>query len=357
MHRFRKRLCIPLILFAVMFILTGCIKVNIDITIKKNGKADISLLFAVQDSLTSLSEGESMTISEEEAEQYREEGWEVKDYAADGYTGYILAKSDVDLSSEEIMEGAESSIRKEGSLYIIDMDLLPDEDPKEFTESASMMKSMGGEFIVRLTLPVKPEKHNATSVSEDGKTLEWDLFTMNVAEPIHVEFRTTNYGLIIALAAVLAALAAVAAFLFLKKTKPQAEPVSFEEAMAEEAVEMSPAEEKVSELLEKYPAEEPAAQPQAMPAAATLVSQPMEMPPAEEPVAQPQQVFQQQVPAQEAVQPQEAPQQAAPPQKICINCGMVLADNMKFCPNCGTKVEATPAATPEPANEEAAPEA
>jgi hypothetical protein len=319
-----------------MFILTGCIKVNIDITIKKNGKADISLLFAVQDSLTSLSEGESMTISEEEAEQYREEGWEVKDYAADGYTGYILSKADVDLSSEEVMEGAESSIRKEGSLYIIDMDLLPNEDPKEFTESASMMKSMGGEFIVRLTLPVKPEKHNATSVSEDGKTLEWDLFTMNVAEPIHVEFRTTNYGLIIALAAVLAALAAVAAFLFLKKTKPQAEPVSFEEALAEEAVEMSPAEEKVSELLEKYPAEEP--------------------------VAQPQQVFQQQVPAQEAVQPQavqpqEVPQQAAPPQKICINCGMVLADNMKFCPNCGTKAEAAPAVTPEPANEEAAPEA
>ena len=126
--------------------------------------------------------------------------------------------------------------------------------------------------------------------------------------------------------------------------------------MAEEAVEMSPAEEKVSELPNQYPAEEPAAQPQAMPAAATLESQPLEMPSAEEPVAQSQQVFQQQVQPQELVQPQEAPQPAAQPQTICKNCGMVLADNMKFCPNCGAKAEAEPAATPEPANEEAAPE-
>ena len=169
MQVLRKRLCLPLMLLALMFVLTSCIRINMDITIKKDGKADVSMLFAVQDSLGSMAGNEEgLGLSEEEANKYRADGWEVKDYAADGYTGYTLSKENVDLSQTDLMEGAEGSIRKEGSLYIVDIDLFSDSDQKEFTESAAMLKSMGGSFTLHLTLPEKPVK-NLMRMPDSGR--------------------------------------------------------------------------------------------------------------------------------------------------------------------------------------------
>ena len=175
-------------------ILTGCIRVNMDITMKSNGKADISILYAFQDSLASMmDDGEDVGLNSEEIESFREKGAEVTDYAEDGYTGYLITMKDTDLNSTELVEGSAGALRKENGLYILDLNLLSDEEEGELDASAaSMIQSAGGYFTVTVTLPVEPASHNATKVSEDGKTLEWDMLTMDRSEPIHVEYKAEN---------------------------------------------------------------------------------------------------------------------------------------------------------------------
>jgi hypothetical protein len=185
--RILKRVSLCVLLALTASILSGCIRVDCDITVKDNGKADISVLFAMQ----GMTEGEGSLFDDEELAALRKEGWEVTDYAEDDYGGFIVSQKNVELSEIPLLDG-EGSLRKEGSLYILDLYLAEDEDSQSLMESGSMIKGAGGYYTVHLTLPSKPVKHNATSVSEDGKTLEWDLFSMKTSDPIHVEYRQSS---------------------------------------------------------------------------------------------------------------------------------------------------------------------
>ncbi len=223
MKKWKKAAAMALSLCLLLALLTGCMKIELDINVKSNGKADLCLLYAMADS--AMDAGGDASLMPEDIEEYEKEGWTAEEYSQDGYTGVVLKKSDVDLSETEVMEGAEGSIRKEGSTYIVDFEPVSKEDQADFAETASWLKTMGGSFVVRVTLPVKPVSHNATSVSEDGKTLEWDVLSMDVTQPIHVEFKTSNPALIIGIAA---AAAVVIALIFVAmKSRKQPAPEAF----------------------------------------------------------------------------------------------------------------------------------
>ena len=221
MNRLKKIAALALALCVLLTLLTGCIRIEIGIDVKKNGKADVSLLYAVSDGLM---EDSSAGLSEEDIEEYENEGWSVEPYSKDGYTGYYLKRSDADLTNTELMDGSSGNVRKEGSRYIIDLSVLPESDQLDIRSSASWIKSMGGSFVVRMTLPVKPVAHNATSVSSDGKTLEWDILSMDT-DSIHVEFDAGSNVLLYALIAA-AAIVIGAVLVFAKNHKqPAPEPI------------------------------------------------------------------------------------------------------------------------------------
>ena len=213
---------------ALAVMLTGCIRVNMDITMKSGGKADISMLYAFQDSLTAMmDDGEDVGLSSEEIEALREKGAEVADYAEDGYTGYLITMKDTDLNSTELVEGSAGTLREENGMYILDLNLMSDDEESQLDASAAaMIQSAGGYFTVSVTLPVEPERHNAKTVSEDGKTLTWDILTMDRSETIHVEYKAENNMLMIAAVIGLAVILAVIciAVLLTKKRKTPAEP-------------------------------------------------------------------------------------------------------------------------------------
>jgi hypothetical protein len=224
MKQWEKAAAMALSLCMLLALLTGCMKIELDINVKSNGKADLCLLYAMADSAMDAGGGDA-ALTPEDIEEYEKEGWTAEDYSQDGYTGFVLKKSDVDLSETEVMEGAEGSIRKEGSTYIVDFEPVAEADQADFAETASWLKTMGGSFIVRVTLPAKPVSHNATSVSEDGKTLEWDVLSMDVTQPIHVEFKTSNPALIIGIAA--AAVVVIALIFVAMKSRKQRAPEAF----------------------------------------------------------------------------------------------------------------------------------
>jgi len=226
-NRWRKIPIMLLLTATLVAMLTGCMRVGIDITLKSNGKADISMLYAFQDSLASMmDDGEDVGLNSEEIESFREQGAEVAEYAEDGYTGYLITMKDTDLNASELTEGSSGALRKENGLYILDLNLLSDEEAGELDASAaSMVKSAGGYFTVTVTQPVEPENHNATKVSEDGKTLEWDMLTMDRSEPIHVEYKAENNMPVVAAVIGLVVILAVVcvAVLLTKKRKAPAE--------------------------------------------------------------------------------------------------------------------------------------
>ncbi len=255
MRNYKKALCLSLVLLMLTFLLTGCIRMNVDINIKKNGKADVTILYAVQEALQE--SGTGSLIDDDEAEQYKKDGWTVNDYSDDNYTGYTLTKTDVDLSKSDLLEDSDVNLTKKGSLYVLDLKLLSEEDMDGMKESASMIKSMGGSFTVTLTLPKEPVKHNATSVSNEGKTLKWDLLKMDPDDTIHVEFKLANYTFLFVIAAAVLIAAAAVLLILKKRTKandlaplneyPSGSPVSAEPqgVPAEAAAELAePDEEK-----------------------------------------------------------------------------------------------------------------
>ena len=212
MRRVKKTAALAFVICLLLTLLTGCIKIELDISVRSDGKADIAMVYAMADAATD--NGES-AVTEEEIREYESEGWTAEPYSQDGYTGVLLKKQDVDLSEEELVDGSSGSIRKENDLYIIDLAMIPEEDQEDFAETAAWLKTSGGSFIVRLHLPVKPVTHNATGVSEDGKTLEWDLLEMDGRESIHVEFKAGagavlgSIGKVIGIAAAVALIAGI----------------------------------------------------------------------------------------------------------------------------------------------------
>ena len=177
--------------------LTGCVRFRANITIRENGKADLSMMYAISDTLTELSGG-TVTPEEAEIEAYRAEGWQYEEYASDGYSGYQLSRSDISVqelassmasADNPLAEAADQiSFRKEGGRYILDIKPFSSEDSSAFTEYKQYFSMLNGYCDLTVTLPQAPKSHNATSVSADGKTLTWDLLSMKPDETIHLEF-------------------------------------------------------------------------------------------------------------------------------------------------------------------------
>ena len=237
-----------LFIIAMMFLLTGCVKFNMTMDIKSDKSMDLDILYAVDKSLM----GDEELFKDEDIEEYKKSGFEVKDYAEGDYVGITLKKhvkniDDVsktdgnasfnianatDTESEESMftlkkgffrnvytlkmesdsatntpddinlgderfalEGEDDDLgdypSDDSSLgeYPTDGESLLDDYPIDgdfdYTDALSNM-----EMNLTVNLPNKPISHNATSVSNNGKSLTWNL----VAQQSDVELTFALYN-------------------------------------------------------------------------------------------------------------------------------------------------------------------
>lgn len=198
MKKTLKLVGIIAVLIMTLVTLTGCMNVNFDVQLDKNGSGDVSYIIGYKKSFV---ESIGMTIDqlkendtslEEKQEAGEAEGYTVEEYEDDNTYGIIAKKhydniEEFSISKEldlEVEEGLDKiTFTKEGSKakYLQDAkidltDLLGDEEDEEDSQMAmmtAMFKQM--EMTYRITLPFKAGENNATTVSEDGKTLEWKL--------------------------------------------------------------------------------------------------------------------------------------------------------------------------------------
>ena len=218
---------VKIILVGILSLLcfTGCIRHEATVEFRLDGKADITMLYAtVFEDKELAQEANDKTI-----EQLTELGWECKEYEQDNFLGYEITKKGVDVEnlthvfdgSEELTEmSAEGfTVTKDGNNYVVDWDLIDEETHEQMQQYAGMFEGSGGSLKITMKFPNKPKEHNATEVTDGGKTLTWNLFKMDPGETAHVEFTLSKMGLIIKLVCIIAAviLAVVVAIMVMKK--------------------------------------------------------------------------------------------------------------------------------------------
>jgi hypothetical protein len=211
MKKILKRLNVFLVSAIAIFCLTGCVRFNTTINVKSNGKVDVSMLYAAMDMSDYGYDTEALT--DEQKQEYLDDGWDVVDYNQDGFSGFMISKNDVtadELASSlnstqsELGESGSLSFTKQGHNYVLDWQVFDKEEGEQISAYKSYFTMSGGYMKLTVTLPVKPTSSNATSVSNDGKTLEWDLLNLGPDQNIHVEFSLLNMGLIIGICVVAA---------------------------------------------------------------------------------------------------------------------------------------------------------
>ncbi len=221
----RKLKQLVVVLMAVLLV-SGCkMKAEYNMAIKKDKSMDLSVIIGMDDEMLNLmlasDEGDDITsggsdYTDEQKWAYLDESLdlgELKDsedeevkvdkYTDDGFKGYKVVfkvKNIDDISgskgSDAISDlsdfGDKELFIKDGNKYslkftINDMKDVAEEAEASSTEGLNMDMSSIFDLKFVISLPDKPIKHNATSVSEDGKTLTWDLMKQGDT-PIEVDF-------------------------------------------------------------------------------------------------------------------------------------------------------------------------
>ncbi len=188
-------------------ILSGCMRFSASVKVKSNGKADVSMLYAVSKELAEMGDEDiNMAFSDDQVADMEADGWECKEYIVDNYVGYEMEKKNVDLNdlSQSLKNSDEESslntdqikVQKKGWTYIIDWKIFEDDQREQMSAYKNYFNMAGGYMDFTLELPVKAINSNATSVSDDGKTLKWDLLSVP-PEGIHVEFSLFSIPLLI----------------------------------------------------------------------------------------------------------------------------------------------------------------
>ena len=226
-------LCCALLLFS------GCMKYNFNVVVNNDGSVDLKYLSAISKQV--MSYGGSNQQSEDDFNDAKNEGFEVKKYDDGEYEGFELAKhfksiddlsfegdKDVDLSMKDgkvqlfkvVNENGKKVYKaslkfSEAQNYSSQSDSYKDNDSYK-----ELLKGMEMKFTI--TLPSKSTSNNATNVSEDGKTLEWDLLTFD-QEKIEFEFSLSNINnnliLYIAIGAGVLLVVGVVVFIIISKNK------------------------------------------------------------------------------------------------------------------------------------------
>ena len=219
-------------IMVLMISLTGCVKLNTTMTITKED-VKISSIVAIQDSM--LGQDGIEEPNQEDMEEYKKAGYSVEEYKQDGYTGVKLTKSlgsldalskagkDDIIDLTKIITGENSKLENlfylddstyqanfsfdtDGLTSDLENEMDNDETGTEddfFSDSDTnddMSGLLGDDFNAdqlmsmfdlkfEVTLPVEAISNNATKVSDDKKTLTWDLTKEN---NIQFSFKTND---------------------------------------------------------------------------------------------------------------------------------------------------------------------
>ncbi len=251
----RKLKHLVVLLMAVLLV-SGCkMKAEYNMAIKSDKSMDLSVIIGMDDELLEMmlsddDNNSNASYTEADKWKYLEESldidkesknFKVEKYTENGFKGYKLTTNVKNIDDISGSKGAETIsdsndlvnkelFVKKGDKYSLNIKL---EDVDDVTSQASSSDlngvSLDSIFDMKfiISLPNKPIKHNATSVSDDGKTLTWDLIK-NANKPIELEFelngKTSNNQLLLYGGIALAAIVVIVVIVIISGNKKKGNP-------------------------------------------------------------------------------------------------------------------------------------
>lgn len=265
MKKFRNLLLMGIFLFLI----TGCVKYNVTMDIKKDKSMDFSIIYAMDKSML----GDEELLKDDDLKSVKEKGFTVSEYSKDNMKGFTLSRkvknidevsSDKDAnyslsgivsdknSKDEYLfkvkkgllkntytaefkfDSSDSSTTTSSSDDDDDDYSLTDDDDWSFGDDSlttedddddydysSLTSSMDLKF--KVTLPYAAKSSNATITDNDGKELSWDLSSIKSTDSIKFEFELYNMTTIYALigGAILLVVVIVVIIICLAKKRPK----------------------------------------------------------------------------------------------------------------------------------------
>lgn len=196
-----KSMIFMVMMLVTLFCLTGCANVNYEIRLERNGSGEISYTMGYDKTFmasmgVNTSALESDTTLKEMMTDAEKEGYSVEKYEDNDTYGFKASKKVNNVQEEFSLQNTIGEEKEESNDKIVyektllktkysqdaKMDLAMAEGTS--TQETAMMKAMIGQIKIsyKVVLPFKAGENNATTVSEDGKTLEWKMEAGKVNE-------------------------------------------------------------------------------------------------------------------------------------------------------------------------------
>lgn len=229
-----------LTIFIVAICLSGCVKYNANMEIRKDKSMDFSIVYAMDTQYF----GDQEVLTEENRKELEEEGFKVTNYQEDTMKGFTLTKSieNIDeLSTTENTDYSLSNIEEDKEMFKVEKGFFKnkyianfkfdtedsaiteegtsdgtitdgysdgtiEENPDSYSDfpmdgtegyndssmdDFSNMATSNLDLSLNVTLPYQAISNNATKTENDNKTLSWDL-TSSEIETINFEFELYN---------------------------------------------------------------------------------------------------------------------------------------------------------------------
>lgn len=206
MPKTTRMLTIICLVLLISLMLTGCFDVRIHLKVNLNGSGEVEVFMKANRNVMFFGDPFEEIMSDLELD-----GFTIEDYAEGNEVGFLAQKkaSSLDelthlkLGEDMVISDKEMVTVDEGlfkNTFIVDAELDLNEILGE--DMAGMARLADIRFA--LTLPIRPSDHNATAVSEDGKTLEWKLLPGS-SNDIQVAASAPNINIVFLLLAVVGA--------------------------------------------------------------------------------------------------------------------------------------------------------
>ena len=208
MKRILKSIILVVVSVFLLLGLTGCANINYEIKLEKDGSGEISYIMGYDKNFLN-----SMKVSfDDMKEEATKEGYTIEEYEDNTTYGFRAYKHVANVQNEfKVMEDSTESdaIHYEKSFLkttfsqnaSIDLKDLSGEGQVEDALTSAVMGQM--KISYKLILPFAVGENNASSVSEDGKTIEWTLKAGQVNEINFVAEQTNLVNIAIIAGAVI----------------------------------------------------------------------------------------------------------------------------------------------------------
>ena len=168
-----RRGLLAAVLAAAVLLLSGCLKLDMQLTIRADDTVDGTIIMAFADEIAELAGTDPESLWEQEGEDLESDlppGATQEPYSEDGYTGTKVTFQDVPLS--ELTGGGTEGlmITRDGEEFVLEWDMDMAEGGEELDDLSS---SIFGSFDIRVsvTFPGPVRDHNGTL---QGRTVTWE---------------------------------------------------------------------------------------------------------------------------------------------------------------------------------------